>query len=55
MVNQLLGQSRQTDTNNNPKAAFNENLSTEPIWTKSRQIDANKNNPKAIVKDKLSI
>jgi len=27
MVNQLLGQSRQTDTNNNPKAIFNENLS----------------------------
>ena len=27
MVNQLLGQTRQTDTNNNPKAIFNENLS----------------------------
>ena len=27
MVNQLLGQSRQTDTNNNPKAIFNEKMS----------------------------
>ena len=31
------------------------NPTTKLIWTKSRQIDANKNNPKAIVKDKLSI